>query len=148
MDDPLLMRVLDSVADLNEQLQSLRGVQVVLVAVIRDANAANQLHYEVWTAVLGCAGVEYLRDVRVVHHRQRLTFRLEAGDDLPRVHARLDNFERHATADRLLLFGHIDNSAPAFTDLLEKLVMADARAGLFFRRRRHAHSAASLIFTH
>ena len=51
---------------------------------------------------VGRAGVEHLGDVRMVHHRQRLPLGLEAGDDLPRVHARLDDLQRDPAADRLL----------------------------------------------
>ena len=146
MDDTLLMRVLNCVADLDEKLQPLCGVEVVLVAVIGDANAANQFHYEVWTTVLGCAGVEHFGDVRMVHHRQRLTFRLEAGNDLSGIHTRFDDFERHATANRLLLFGHIDNPASALADFLAQFVMADSCAGLFFGRQRYSDRAARVAF--
>ena len=45
------------------------------------------------------AGVEDLRDVRVVHQRQRLPLGLEARDHLTRVHAQLDELERDAAAD-------------------------------------------------
>ena len=67
----------------------------------------------------------------MVHQRQRLTLGLEAGDDALGVHAQLDDLERDAAADRLLLLGHIDHAAAAFADLLEQLVAADAVAGLF-----------------
>ena len=65
------------------------------------------------------AGVEDLRDVRMVHHRQRLALGLEARDDFARVHARLDDLERHAPRHRLHLFGHPDDAESALADLLE-----------------------------
>ena len=65
----------------------------------------------------------------MVHHRQRLPLGLEAGDDLLGVHAELDDLERDAAAHRFLLFGHIDDAAAAFADLLEQFVAADAVAG-------------------
>ena len=46
------------------------------------------------------------------------------------VHAQLDDLERHAAADRLLLFGHIDDAAAAFADLLQQFVAADSVARL------------------
>ena len=76
-----------------------------------------------------------LGDVRMVHERQRLPLRLEACDDLPCVHAELDDLERDAAAHRLLLLGHVHHAAAAFADLLEQPVAADAVAG-FFRERR------------
>ena len=132
VDDSLLMCMLYGVADLDEQLQSLVGVEVILVAIIRDANAANQFHHEVRTAVLGGAGVEHFGDVWMVHDRQRLALRLEASDNLPGVHPQLDDLQGDSPADRLFLLGHIDNATPTFTKLLAQFVMTDARARLFF----------------
>src|SRR6185369_9548135 len=98
------------------------GGKIVLVAVVRDFDAANQFHDEVraadgealtpspspigWASVtargltrlahplplgggegrgegaLGDARIINLRDVRMVHERQRLALSLEASDDL------------------------------------------------------------------
>ena len=44
----------------------------------------------------------------MVHHRQSLPLGLEPGDDLPGVHAGLDDLQRHPAADRFLLLGHVD----------------------------------------
>ena len=74
-------------------------------------------------------GIEHLGDVRMVHQRQRLPLGLEAGDHLPRVHARLDDLERDRPLDRLGLLGHEDDAHAAFADLLQQLVRADDRAG-------------------
>ena len=41
VDDPFLMRVLHRVADGDEELEPVRGRQVVLVAILRDANPAH-----------------------------------------------------------------------------------------------------------
>jgi hypothetical protein len=65
----------------------------------------------------------------MVHHRQRLPLGLEAGDHLSRVHAGLDDLERHLAADRLGLFGHVDDAKTPFANLLKKLVGADLSAG-------------------
>ena len=88
MDDPLLMRVLDRLADGDEQLQPLPGREVVLVAVPGDRHPLDQVHDEVRPAGAGRAGVEHAGDVGVVHQGQGLPLGLEAGDDLPGVHAR------------------------------------------------------------
>jgi hypothetical protein len=47
------------------------------------------------------AGVEYFGDVGVIHDRQRLPLGFETGDDLMRVHARLQNLEGDFAAHRL-----------------------------------------------
>src|SRR5438309_9970981 len=65
----------------------------------------------------------------MVHQRQRLAFGLEAGDDLARIHAGLDDLQSHLAADGVLLFGDKDQSHAAFADLLHQLVGADDRAG-------------------
>ena len=106
----------------------MRRREPLLVAILRDRNPADQLHHEVRTAGLGGARVEHLGDVRVVHQRQCLPLRLEAGDDLARVHAQLDDLEGHAPLDGLALLGHPDRAEAAFTELLEKFVAADDRA--------------------
>ena len=67
----------------------------------------------------------------MVHQRQSLPLRLEPGDDLRGVHAQLDDLERDAAAHRLLLLRHIDNSAAAFADFLEQLVMVNLVARIF-----------------
>ena len=90
-----------------------RSDEIVLVAVIGDPDPSHQFHHEVGPAGLGRAGVEHLGDVRVVHQRQRLALGLEPGDDLPRVHAQLDDLEGDPAAHRLLLLGHVHHPAAA-----------------------------------
>ena len=116
---------------------------MLLVAVLRDRHAFDQLHDEVGPAAVGRAGVEHLGDVRMVHHRQRLPLGLEAGDHLPRVHARLDDLERDRPLDRLGLLGHEDDAHAAFADLLQQLVGADDRAGPLGNGGRDRSSHAS-----
>ena len=71
----------------------------------------------------------------MVHQRQRLPLGLEAGDHLPRVHARLDDLERDRPLDRLGLLGHEHDAHAPFADLLQQLVRADDRAGPLGRSR-------------
>ena len=47
MDDAFLMRVRDRAADLDEQVQTLSGGELVLIAVNGDLDAADQFHHEV-----------------------------------------------------------------------------------------------------
>jgi hypothetical protein len=89
-------------------------------------------------ARIGGARIQDPGDVRMVHEGQGLALGLKTRDDLPGVHAQLDDLEGDAAMDRLLLLGHIDHSAAAFTDLLEELVAADAVSGLFDRKARSA----------
>ncbi len=65
----------------------------------------------------------------MVHERQGLAFSLETSDDLARVHAGLDDLERHLAAKWVLLLGHENDAETALADFLQELVGADYRAG-------------------
>jgi hypothetical protein len=112
VNDPLLMGVVHSVADLNEQFEPLPGRESVAIAIRRDRFAAHALHGEVRTALGRGTSIEHLRDRRMRHDCQRLTLGLEARDHLARVHASLDHFERHLAFDRVRLFGEPDLAIP------------------------------------
>ena len=130
MDDAFLMGVLNRMANLDEQAQALGCVQVVVVAVIRHPHATHQFHHKVWPARLGRAGIEHAGDVGVIHQGQRLTLGLEAGDNAPGVHSKFDDLNRHAAADRLLLFRHVNHPAASLPDFLPQPVMSDAHPHL------------------
>ena len=97
-------------------------------------NPAHQFHDKKRTARFCRAGVQDFRDVGMIHHSQRLALGLEPGDYFLGVHAQFDDFERHPPPHRLLLFGHIDNAAAAFADLLQKLVASNYRSQRLLRR--------------
>ena len=99
-----------------------------MLAELSDLNSANKLHHKEWPPGIGRAGVEHARDARMIHHGQRLPFRLETRDDRLRVHAELDYLEGHAPSHRLSLLGHENHAVAAFADLLEEFVTADAVA--------------------
>ena len=58
----------------------------------------------------------------VVRHRERLPFRLEAGDDGLRVHPGFDELERDESLHGFDLLSHPDRTHAAFADGLEELV--------------------------
>jgi hypothetical protein len=109
----------------------------VFVAVSGNRHTFDQLHDEVRPAGLGSSGVEHPSDIRMVHERQGLSFRLEPGDDLARVQPRLDDLEGHLALDRVHLLGHEDRPHAAFADLLQQFVRADDIPGTFVSRRVH-----------
>ncbi len=118
---------------MNNSKPFARG-EIVLVAVVGDADALHQFHDKERPPFVGGTGVQHLGDVRMIHQRQRLSLGLESGDDLFGVHAELDDLERDAAADGLLLLRHIHHAATAIADFLEDLVAANAVAGLFGKR--------------
>ena len=71
----------------------------------------------------------------MIHDRQRLAFGFESGDDLRRVHARLDNLYGHLPADGTHLFGQPDLPHAAFTETLQQSVLAKRRALVAQRSR-------------
>ena len=129
VNDPLLVRALDRLADDNEKLDPLLGRKTVPVAKLGDGHALNQFHHEVRPPGVGRPAVEHLGDVRVVHQGQGLPLGLEAGHHLFGVHPQLDNLEGHAAADRFLLLGHIHHAHAALPDLFQQLVATDHGAG-------------------
>ena len=77
VDDPLLVGVLDRLADRDEQLQPGLHREPLLVAVLGERHALDQFHDEERLAGRGEAAVVDAGDVGVVHHRQRLPLGVE-----------------------------------------------------------------------
>ena len=125
MDDALLMGVLDCVADLNEQVETLVDTQPLAIAMLGDRDSRNVLHDEVRPAIIAHPRVEDPGHARMVHHGQCLTLGLETGDDLLRIHAQLDDFEGDSALDGLGLLGEVDDAHPALADLLKDPVRTD-----------------------
>ena len=125
VNNALLMRVLDGMADEHEEPQSVGCGQSILIAVVDDRDTAHEFHHEIGPARVGRAGIENPRDVGVVHHGQRLTFGFEPGHHLSAVHAQLDDFERHAPLDGCDLVSHPDFPESSLADLLQQLEVAD-----------------------
>ena len=82
-----------------------------------------------------CPGIQHLGDIGVIHQRQRLALRLEAGDDLASIHARFNDFQGHRAADGMLLLGDEDQSHAALADLFHQLVRPNGRAGTLGKDR-------------
>jgi hypothetical protein len=129
VDDPLVVGVLDGLADVEEQSQPGLGRQAVLVAELDDRPPLDQFHDEVGPPGVGGPGVEDPGDVGVVHQAKRLPLRLEPRQHLAAVQARLDDLQRDPAADRLLLLSQVDDAHAAFTDLPQEPVRADDGAG-------------------
>ncbi len=125
MDDSLLVRVLDPLAGLDEELEAVANGELMAVAVLRDRNTGDVFHGEVRPPIGGHAGVQHLGDIRMGHDRQRLALGVEAGDDLLGVHAQLDHLERHLATYRFLLLGEVDGSHASLTERGDDSVGAD-----------------------
>ena len=131
MDHALLMRMLNGSADVNKQLQTPLCLDIISVAIVCDGRALDQFHGKVRPASFGRTGFEYLGDVGMIHHRQGLTFGLEAGDDPFGIHTEFDDLDRHPAANGFFLFSHIDGAKAAFAYQFKQLVRPNDRAGTF-----------------
>src|SRR5262245_53205535 len=120
------VRVLHRVAHVNEKLHALANLKLMVRAEPSDLRAADQLHDKVGPARVCRTGVVDRGDVGMVHHRQRLTLKLEARDHSARVHSELDNLHGDFAADGMALPGAKHASKAAFADQLQKLVRANA----------------------
>ena len=126
VDDPLLVGVLHGLADRDEQLQPGPDREPVLVAIVGDRHAADELHHEERLVRLRGAAVVDAGDVGMVHQGQRLAFGVEPGQHRARVHAGLDQLERHLPLDRLRLLGPVDGAhAPLAEDFEQRVPAGD-----------------------
>ena len=126
MDDPLLVGVLDGLADRHEQLQPGCHRHPCLVAILGDRHALHQLHDEEGLVGRRDAAVVDAGDVGVIHQREGLPFGVEPGQHASRIHRPLDQLERHLPLDRFGLAGTVDRAHPAFAqDVLERIPSRD-----------------------
>src|SRR5262245_61391080 len=124
MDNPLLVRMLDRAAHLDEQTQSLLRREGIFITVISNSGPTDQFHHEVRPAGLSGPSVKDLGDAGMIHQCQRLPLRLESGNDTPRVHPWPNDFQRDLAMNRLLLFRQVNHAATPFADLLQQFVSA------------------------
>ncbi len=66
---PFLVRVLNGLGDLDEQLQPIVRRKIVLVAVLGDPGATHQLHDKVRPARVRRASFQDFGNVRMIHSR-------------------------------------------------------------------------------
>jgi len=115
------MGVLDGTATETNSSRRVENCQSPAFAILSNGYALDQFHDKVRPPASRGTAVENSGNIRMVHHRQGLTLCLRAGNDLSGVHPQLDDLERHPTADRLGLFGQIDDATSALADSPQKL---------------------------
>ena len=135
VDDPLLVRVLNRRADELEQVEAVADAEPVRVAVFGERHAFDQFHDEKRRSRFRRARVQQLGDVRMIHERNRLPFRLESRQDQPRrSQLAVDQLDRDPALHGLALVGHPHAAHAPATDLLEQLVATgDHRSDLGWR---------------
>ena len=63
--------------------------------------------------------------MRMIHEGQRLPLGVETGEDLPGIHAGLDDFQSDFPAKRLFLLGHINDPHSSLAENFLEFVRAD-----------------------
>ena len=156
VDHALLVRVLDAVADLQEQIQAPTQRQRALLAVARDRLALDVFHHQPGAAQFVGTGIVDERDGRMAHLRQGLTFHLEMGA-LACVQAGVvDQFDGHlALIGAVGAMGEIDLAHAAVPEQPVDRPGAETRAGRDFDSgtqqvqsagERALHAAGRLLF--
>lgn len=88
-----MVGVLDGVADLQEEVEALGGVEAFLVAPFVDRESIDVLHDDVRAAVVGGAAIEEAGNIGVIEGGDNLPFAAEALEDAVRLHAAVDDFD-------------------------------------------------------
>jgi hypothetical protein len=87
--------------------------------------AVYKFHHEVRTSVGGFTCIEYLCDIRVVHHRQRLLLSCEPSHHFIAQHPEPHNFQRDAASHRLCLFSFVNTAHATFAQQPHEPVRAN-----------------------
>ena len=130
VDDALLMGMLHCRADFSHQPEPGRHVEKPEVTILCQGFTGDQFHHKVGTACPGSPGIKDACDPRMIHHRQGLALLIESCQDFPRIHARLDDLQRHHTVDRFFLLRLPHRAESALPDDLQQLIVPDHRARL------------------
>ena len=126
MNDSLLVRVLHRATDLHEEANAFAHREAMRRGVRGDRVADHVLHHDVREPRIGGARVVDVRDVGVIHHRERLLLGAEARDDLARVAARTQNLDRNLAPNGLVLLGEVDGPHAALAENAHDSVRAHA----------------------
>src|SRR5512139_1654197 len=95
------------------------------VAMLSNRDSLDMLHHEIGQTCFGSACVINNGDIWVVQQRKGLAFGLETGDYLPRIHARLDDFQRNHAFYRFILLSKVNNGKTALAKHTQELVRPD-----------------------
>ena len=135
MHDEVGVRVADGVADLREQRQARRHVEVLRAGIGGDRIAADVVEREVGLAVLADAGIEQAGDVRMAEAREDLPFAGEARAQAGIAESGAQQFQRDAAFVQAVgAHGQPDLAHAAFAQRHDEPVRADLLTGL---RREH-----------
>src|SRR5678815_507260 len=110
MDDPLLVCVLNSLADQCEEFDASTNRKPIPVAVCEQRQTVHKFHDKVGPASERLSGIEHLRYARVIHRCQCLPLSYESRYNLLGIHTELHDLQGYSPSHRLQLLGLVDNA--------------------------------------
>lgn len=115
---------------LQQQLEAFVDGQPALVAPFGDRQPVDELHHQVWLAVVGYAAVEQRRDAGMAEPGQDLALGLEAANREGCAGVRMEELHRDALPELVVRAGRfVHRTHPADSNLANHLVRPDASAG-------------------
>src|SRR5215472_11069261 len=102
MNDEPLVRIADGGADALKQGQPVGNGQIARITVLVNRLALDVFHNEVGQAVISCSTVQQTGNVRMIKHRQYLSFTLEPLNDVVRIQFTPDDFDSNQLVKRLV----------------------------------------------
>ena len=99
-------------------------------AITLKGDSLDQFHHKVRRTLIGLSSIQNLRNILMIHHRQRLTLGLKTIDDLLRVFAGSNKLKRYLAFDGFSLLGDIDSAHTSFGNLADNFVRANEILGL------------------
>ncbi len=97
--------------------------------MVREGHPIHEVHDEVRQAVGGGAAVQEAGDIRMVEPGKNLPFSTKAPHDRLGVHPALEDFDRDAFAEHIVIAdGEVNRAHAALTELAHEAIRANARA--------------------
>ena len=113
MHNPLLVSMLNRLADGDQQLQAFAQRESRLVAKLVQRQTMNQFHHKEWLVAVRHSGIQNSGDIGVIHQRQRLALLLEPSQHGFGIHPGLNELQSNPPFHRfgLLSNPHLSHSA-------------------------------------
>ncbi len=117
MNDKVLVRVMNGVAQCSKQFKALAHGELIRVAVFVDPSALDVFHHQIGQSVIRLSAVDQSRDVRVLKLSECLTFLFEASAAFIGRQTPVDQLHRDALLKRVVgAFAKPDHSHPTTGD--------------------------------
>ncbi len=129
MNHQIAMGVIDRLADLTEQAQTLIHGQTVAIAMDIDRQAVDHLHHEIGLAIVGAAAIQQPRDAGMIEARQDAALAQQTRVQIGADQALPDQFDRHVLLERAIHAPcQIDRPAATASQFADRSIRPDRPA--------------------